>query len=195
MAQWVQERAAAGDLINDASLKDQAKAAARRRGISEEQFKASGGWIENFKQRHRIKRGKVYPPRSERSIKHADFDDRVSLPSTDDGNGMDEVAPAFAAINVNSTQDPNLFAPPTSFAAPPINLQAEPEPSNPQEHPYPTRRKTINAYQLQQSVNLMRSFMHEVHPEGFTNEQREVWEIIQQRTLKWAMEQMQNHVL
>jgi hypothetical protein len=197
----VQEKARAGELINDASLKDQAKAAARRRGITEDQFKASGGWIENFKQRHRIKRGKVYPPRSERSVKHADTDDRVSLHSTEDVHIVEDVAPAFAAINVNGTQDSNLFVPPTSFATPPLALQPQLEPShapeNQQNHSYPTRRKTVNAYQLQQSVNMMRSFIHEVHPEGFTNEQREAWEIIQQRTLKWAMEmqQMQNHVL
>lgn len=202
VAEWVKEKARAGELINDASLKDQAKLAARRRGITEDQFKASGGWIENFKQRHRIKRGKVYPPRSERSIKHGDMDDRVSLHSADDVNVVvEEVAPAFAAINVNATQDPGLFAPATSFAAPPVGLQPHPEPSNHpenhQNHSYPTRRKTVNAYQLQQSVSMMKSFLHEVYPEGFTDEQREVWASIQQRTMKWAveMQQMQNQVL
>ena len=56
---------------------------------------------------------------------------------------------------------------------------------------YATRSKTINAYQLKASVEMMRTFIHDVHPEGFTDAQRELWDSIEQRTLKWTVEQMQ----
>jgi len=56
---------------------------------------------------------------------------------------------------------------------------------------YATRSKTVNAYQLQASVEMMRTFIHDVYPEGFTDAQRELWDSIEQRTVKWAVEQMQ----
>ncbi|KAJ4001722.1 hypothetical protein F5050DRAFT_1708077 [Lentinula boryana] len=43
--------------FSDASLREKARAIARSHGITPEQFKASSGWVENFKQRHGIKNG------------------------------------------------------------------------------------------------------------------------------------------
>ncbi|KAG8797881.1 hypothetical protein FRC17_007629, partial [Serendipita sp. 399] len=56
--QWVQERFAAGESVTDQNIREQAKLAAQQLGIGEELFKASGGWIDNFKHRNRIKRGR-----------------------------------------------------------------------------------------------------------------------------------------
>ncbi|KAJ4491277.1 hypothetical protein C8J55DRAFT_556852 [Lentinula edodes] len=43
--------------LSDASLREKARAIARSHGITPEQFKASSGWVENFKNRHGIKNG------------------------------------------------------------------------------------------------------------------------------------------
>ncbi|KAJ3772388.1 hypothetical protein FB446DRAFT_788751 [Lentinula raphanica] len=43
--------------FSDTSLREKARTIARSHGITSEQFKASTGWVENFKQRHGIKNG------------------------------------------------------------------------------------------------------------------------------------------
>ncbi|KAJ4482231.1 hypothetical protein J3R30DRAFT_2144909 [Lentinula aciculospora] len=43
--------------LSDASLREKARDIARSHGITTEQFKASSGWVENFKNRHGIKNG------------------------------------------------------------------------------------------------------------------------------------------
>ncbi|KIK69625.1 hypothetical protein GYMLUDRAFT_66925 [Collybiopsis luxurians FD-317 M1] len=43
--------------LSDASLREKARAIARSHGITPEQFKASSGWVENFKHRHGIRNG------------------------------------------------------------------------------------------------------------------------------------------
>ncbi|KAE9403986.1 hypothetical protein BT96DRAFT_989715 [Gymnopus androsaceus JB14] len=43
--------------LSDASLREKALSIARSHGITPEQFKASSGWVENFKHRHGIKNG------------------------------------------------------------------------------------------------------------------------------------------
>jgi hypothetical protein len=44
--------------LTDASIRMQAKLTAQKLRIGEDKFKASSGWIENFKHRHGIKKGK-----------------------------------------------------------------------------------------------------------------------------------------
>lgn len=167
--QWVQERVAAGEIVSDAGLKEQAKLSARRYGIGEDMFKASGGWIENFKNRNRIKRGRINPPRSERS--RLQTSDSVSIASpADDPKFVDSVRPMFNALSMG---DPSRLAHAT-----------------PVEHAYATRSKTINAYELQQSVETLNTFLYEVYPEGFTAEERSVFNAIKERTARWAIEQM-----
>lgn len=177
--QWVQERIQAGEAVTDASLREQAKLAAKRNGIKEEEFKASGGWIENFKQRNRIKRGKIVPARSERP--RLVDEDRASVSSSIDENTSQN---GTQAVFVPLTVEPTPVGTPTVAVAPAPNTAAD--------HRYPTRNKNINAYQLQASVQMMRMFLHEVHPEGFTTAQRELWDVIEKRTMKWAIEQMQS---
>ncbi|KAF5389294.1 hypothetical protein D9757_003469 [Collybiopsis confluens] len=43
--------------LTDRSLRERARAIARSHGITPEQFKASSGWVENFKHRHGIRNG------------------------------------------------------------------------------------------------------------------------------------------
>lgn len=171
---WVHERAAKGELVTDAALRERAKDAARRLGVGDDDFKASGGWIENFKQRNRIKRGKVYPARSERPLsRYGDSEDHFSVASS-----MDEIKPIEAVSAVTS-----------QFSVQPLAIP-ETATIGVNDHGYATRSKRINAYQLQESVTMMSSFIREVFPEGFTDEQRRVWAEMEQRTREWAFDQM-----
>jgi hypothetical protein len=170
----VHEQAANGQLVTDAALRERAKDAARRLGVGDDDFKASGGWIENFKQRNRIKRGKVYPARSERPLsRYGDSEDHFSVASS-----MDEIKPVEAVPAVTN-----------QFSVQPLAIP-EPATINVNDHGYATRSKRINTYQLQESVTMVSSFIRDVFPEGFTDEQKRVWAEMERRTREWAFEQM-----
>ncbi|KAG8826816.1 hypothetical protein FRC19_007384 [Serendipita sp. 401] len=169
---WVQERFAMGESVTDQNIREQAKQAAHQLGIGEELFKASGGWIDNFKHRNRIKRGRVHPARSERSHRVAQSEGRISVASsTDEAQMLDGVDPLFSALSVDPIQSPIPQLPNDT-------------------HSYGTRSKTINAFQLQQSIATVRSFMQDVYPQGFTDGDRALFNSIEERTMRWAMEQM-----
>jgi hypothetical protein len=55
---WLVEASRHNMQLTDASIRLQAKLAAQKLRIGEDKFKASSGWIENFKHRHGIKKGK-----------------------------------------------------------------------------------------------------------------------------------------
>lgn len=57
MVQWLSQTSSNTISLTDNALRAKAKAVARDLGISEDKFKASSGWIENFKHRHGIKGG------------------------------------------------------------------------------------------------------------------------------------------
>ena len=262
------ERSAAGEPISDTTLREQARAIARQLGIGDDQFKASGGWIENFKQRHKIRRGKFANERAERGVSarrgsfspsgdaeeiptrrvissngvvhrysaeetyaqmygSGHFRPFKLAPSADEehesiassaGSGsvyMDDVAPLMATFSLaeKSPSTRKMLPPATNARIPngsprsnvnksPSRMPAIPTASNNAtsasasaaataatalEHSYSTRSKTsINAFQLEQSVHLMRSFIQDVNPDGFTDQQREIWGVIERRTLEWA---------
>jgi len=296
----MQERSAPGEPISDTALREQARAIARQLGIGDDQFKASGGWIENFKQRHKIRRGKLANERAERGVSArrgsvsttgggGDLEETagrrrgmggggggagggnnviatnglnnavdayaelyrsgtfsppkkgVVVGSGGGGGGDDEsisssaesgsvhveddsggVAPMMAAFTLadKRTLSPAGMAPPPAIVSranesprPTANLSRSPRmfgspagssssnnnnniaaPTSvvapvaaAQEHGYNgTRSKTISAAQLQQSVRVMSAFIRDVYPDGFTDDQREMWEVIAGRTIEWA---------
>ncbi|ODQ50840.1 hypothetical protein SAICODRAFT_31616 [Saitoella complicata NRRL Y-17804] len=56
---WARNVFQQGGILSDSLIRDKAKELAHAVGISEVDFKASSGWIENFKFRNMIKRGKI----------------------------------------------------------------------------------------------------------------------------------------
>lgn len=62
LAGWVVECAINEINLTDSLIREKAKETARSLNISEEKFKASSGWVENFKHRHSIRRGMLYIP-------------------------------------------------------------------------------------------------------------------------------------
>ncbi|RDB17905.1 hypothetical protein Hypma_000880 [Hypsizygus marmoreus] len=57
LIQWLEECSRKKITISDNSIRTKAKETARMLHISEEKFKASSGWVENFKSRHGIRAG------------------------------------------------------------------------------------------------------------------------------------------
>ena len=43
--------------VSDIAIRMRAKGIMKKKGISEDKFKASAGWVENFKQRNKVKKG------------------------------------------------------------------------------------------------------------------------------------------
>jgi hypothetical protein len=63
MERWLQELHRTGKpstSLSDQKIRQKAKDIARDQGIGEDKFKASSGWVENFKHRHNIRRGVWY---------------------------------------------------------------------------------------------------------------------------------------
>ncbi|KIJ54393.1 hypothetical protein M422DRAFT_42551 [Sphaerobolus stellatus SS14] len=58
LTQWVEETRNQKLVLSDALIRSKAKEEARRIGIAEDKFKASSGWLENFKHRVGIRKGK-----------------------------------------------------------------------------------------------------------------------------------------
>ncbi|KAF9267516.1 CenpB-DNA-bind-domain-containing protein [Marasmius fiardii PR-910] len=57
MLAWISEPATTRRAISDTRLREKALALAKSIGIGEDKFKASSGWVENFKHRHGIRNG------------------------------------------------------------------------------------------------------------------------------------------
>jgi Tc5 transposase DNA-binding domain len=57
LREWLIETRASNIALSDALIRQKAKDTARSLDISEEKFKASSGWVENFKHRHGIRGG------------------------------------------------------------------------------------------------------------------------------------------
>ncbi|TIC19285.1 L domain-like protein [Wallemia mellicola] len=59
LSAWAQECALSNHYLTDHAIREKAKTVARSLGYPEEKFKASSGWVEKFKERNNIKKGKV----------------------------------------------------------------------------------------------------------------------------------------
>ncbi|KAJ6557384.1 centromere binding protein B [Mycena vulgaris] len=57
MVKWLLECRDTNTVLSDSMIRNKAKEVARDLGIPEERFKASSGWIENFKHRHGVRAG------------------------------------------------------------------------------------------------------------------------------------------
>ena len=57
MVGWLNQCRDTKTLISDVMIRTKAKEAAKVLMIGEDKFKASAGWVENFKHRHNIKKG------------------------------------------------------------------------------------------------------------------------------------------
>ncbi|KAJ7459758.1 CenpB-DNA-bind-domain-containing protein [Mycena latifolia] len=57
MVKWLLECRDTNTVLSDSMIRNKAKDVARTLGIPEERFKASSGWIENFKHRHGVRAG------------------------------------------------------------------------------------------------------------------------------------------
>lgn len=57
LVNWLVQMKQQNTLLTDALIRNKAKETARNLQIPEERFKASSGWVENFKHRHNIRKG------------------------------------------------------------------------------------------------------------------------------------------
>lgn len=138
--------------ITDAQLKEKAISAARRQGIPEHKFKASGGWVDNFKSRHRIKKGKVLPKQVDMTVAldrlNAHMNNRMSISSatslsdaasvvwTDD-DVLEQYSPDKPYTAFDPERTTNIGSPERPFLA-----SAMPSPARPLQTPSPQRRES-----------------------------------------------------
>jgi hypothetical protein len=136
--------------ITDAQLKEKAITAARRQGIPEHKFKASGGWVDNFKSRHRIKKGKVLPKQADMTValdrlnahisthmsisSAASLSDASSAAWTDD-DILEQYSPDKPYPTFSPEKTTNIGSPERPFLA-----SAMPSPARPLQTPSPQRR-------------------------------------------------------
>ncbi|TIB34834.1 hypothetical protein E3P86_02773 [Wallemia ichthyophaga] len=59
LSAWAQDCALTNYYLTDHAIREKAKTVARSLGYPEEKFKASSGWVEKFKERNNIRKGKV----------------------------------------------------------------------------------------------------------------------------------------
>ena len=59
LSAWAHECAITNYYLTDHAIREKAKTVARSLGYPEEKFKASSGWVEKFKERNNIRKGKV----------------------------------------------------------------------------------------------------------------------------------------
>ena len=54
---WLRECREMNATVSDIAIRTRAKGIAKKKGISEDKFKANVGWVENFKQSNKVKKG------------------------------------------------------------------------------------------------------------------------------------------
>lgn len=82
MIMWLAEEETTKTSLSDMRLREKARQIARDIGMSEERFKASSGWVENFKHRHGIRggiwTGDGFNTRAARALGMATIDTQLS---------------------------------------------------------------------------------------------------------------------
>lgn len=104
-------------LISDVMIRTKAKEAAKMMNIGEDKFKASAGWVENFKHRHGIRKGvwegknteiTILPPSDQNDDDKMDLPQpRVSRPSRSAENEnieMDKFVPQLSQLSPLGSQ-------------------------------------------------------------------------------------------
>jgi hypothetical protein len=81
LKKWLERLSQSQTHITDAMIRDQAKTVAKYLDIPEDKFKASAGWIENFKSRHGVRKGIwTGDPKINRVVARDDGGDAVLSP-------------------------------------------------------------------------------------------------------------------
>ncbi|CDS02262.1 uncharacterized protein SPSC_02648 [Sporisorium scitamineum] len=83
LTSWVAEVKARGEAIRDSTIRHEALRIARELGLGEDKFKASGGWIEKFRERNQIP--KPQAPESSASLLGAAAPAREATPLSSSG--------------------------------------------------------------------------------------------------------------
>jgi len=86
--------------VNDSFIKKMALELAQQRGIGKDKFKASSGWVENFKHRHDLRKGGLWDKPGSVSWAAAAAAAKYSQGSNDDANG-------HGVGSIGSNDDPN----------------------------------------------------------------------------------------
>jgi Tc5 transposase DNA-binding domain len=113
LLKWLDEYSRRNLPITDNSIRQRARGIARLRNIPEDKFKASSGWIENFKSRHNIRRGIWLRAKKNiylrRIMNNTNSEDSVPLPQTNPASeqclgGMS--APPSGGVDLKSLGSP-----------------------------------------------------------------------------------------
>ncbi|KAG6831007.1 hypothetical protein H0H87_006580 [Tephrocybe sp. NHM501043] len=97
LRKWLVECSVRNIAISDASIRDRAKQVARALDIPEDKFKASSGWVDNFKTRAGVQKGVCASVSASASSSSATPDDVVHKPRIIEGAALSPLNPAFVA--------------------------------------------------------------------------------------------------
>ncbi|PCH40002.1 CenpB-DNA-bind-domain-containing protein [Wolfiporia cocos MD-104 SS10] len=100
---WLQECSRNEILLTDALIRTQAKKVALELGLTEDKFKASSGWVENFKARHGISKGvwRGNPQRARENVQIPMTSSPVSVGSI---QGIADVQPSTGEEEAHTVQ-------------------------------------------------------------------------------------------
>ena len=106
---WLSECRTKKQLIQDIAIRQKAREVAREMKIGEDKFKASAGWVENFKHRHGIKKG-IWVGRAEPAvIMDDDSENEVQAMLLSTNQSTQGEFPPIAALSVESNSDNGTF--------------------------------------------------------------------------------------
>lgn len=139
---WLEQCRVTKTLISDVMIRTKAKEAAKIMDIGEDKFKASAGWVENFKHRHGIKKGvwvgKPFPGFVDLDFTHEEIDMRshileasgaYNFDSAGDVRREQQLRSAQASWPPHSVNGISMSPPSGPFAAASDNLN-NPQTSN-----------------------------------------------------------------
>ena len=102
LTSWVAALKAQGEPIRDSTIRNEALRIARDLGLGEDKFKASGGWIEKFRERNAIPK-----PSAETTSVTADASENAKQVPSSPGRGDLPLAPRPAAMEAPSVPSVN----------------------------------------------------------------------------------------
>ncbi|KAJ7134441.1 Tc5 transposase DNA-binding domain-containing protein [Mycena epipterygia] len=106
MVKWLLECRDTNTVLSDSMIRNKAKEVARDLGIPEERFKASSGWIENFKHRHGVRAG-VWTGDG-KNVRAARA---LGLGPRDDAPLLSSLNPGFNDHDIMEDQEPRELSP------------------------------------------------------------------------------------
>lgn len=121
LSNWLAGLKERGEGIRDSTIRQQALRIARELGLGEDKFKASGGWIEKFRERNQIPK----PPIIEPVRAPSEVAESLAEPSSS-GDSMPVEGPVEATLEGSSAS----------------NIEAAGVPAGEDNQPHPTRRQS-----------------------------------------------------